>query len=154
MGFDNPTELQASGLMRGEAPDRQLLLGVVAQQQLWQLFAKLFDEAEFLSPHGLRSISAYHREHPYVLEVQGLRAAIDYEPAESTTDMFGGNSNWRGPIWLPLNYLLVSVFERYARFFGSAATIEYPTGSGSAAPARGRHRRPVGSTDFHLPGRT
>ncbi len=130
MGYEHPDELQASGLIRGEAPHRQLLLGVVARQQLLQLFAKLFDESEFLSPHGLRSISAYHREHPYVLEAQGVRAEIDYEPAESTTNMFGGNSNWRGPIWLPLNYVLVSVLDRYQRFFGDEFTLEYPTGSG------------------------
>ena len=130
-GFDDLAQLNASGLIRGEAPNRQLLLGVVDQSQLRRVFARLFDEAEFLSPHGLRSISAYHRDHPYVLEVDGLHAEVDYEPAESTTAMFGGNSNWRGPIWFPLNYLLVSMFERYARFFGGAATIEYPTGSGT-----------------------
>ena len=82
-----------------------LLLGVVGIDRLERLFAKLFDEAEFLSPYGLRALSAYHREHPYELEVEGVRATIDYEPAESTTAMFGGNSNWRGPIWFPLNYL-------------------------------------------------
>jgi hypothetical protein len=131
LGFDNPAELSGSGVLRGEAPYRQMLLGVVAQQQLLQLFGKLFDEAEFLSPHGLRSISAYHREHPYVLEAQGIRASIDYEPAESTTNMFGGNSNWRGPIWLPLNYLLVSVLDRYQRFLGDEFRVEYPSGSGN-----------------------
>jgi hypothetical protein len=134
LGFESPSELQASGLIRGEAPNRQLLLGVVPLEHLMRLFEKLFDEAEFLSPHGLRSISAYHRDHPYVLDVRGMRAAIDYEPAESTTDMFGGNSNWRGPIWLPLNYLLVSVLDRYERFLGDEFRIEYPTGSGVQLP--------------------
>jgi hypothetical protein len=134
LGFDDLTELHASGLVRGQAPNRQLLLGVVEQEQLRRVFARLFDEAEFLSPHGLRSISAYHRAHPYVLDVEGMRSEIDYEPAESTTSMFGGNSNWRGPVWFPLNYLLVSMVERYARFFGGAATIEYPTGSGTRVP--------------------
>ncbi|MBV9355368.1 MAG: hypothetical protein JO023_07550 [Chloroflexi bacterium] len=75
-------------------------------------------------------MSAYHRLHPYVLEVEGVRASIDYEPAESTTTMFGGNANWRGPVWFPLNYLLVSVLARYYRFFGESFTVEYPTGSG------------------------
>ena len=93
--------------------------------------ARLFDESEFLSPHGLRALSAYHREHPYVLSVEGVTASIDYEPAESTTPLFGGNSNWRGPVWFPLNYLVISVLERYHSYFGDQFTIEYPTGSGN-----------------------
>jgi hypothetical protein len=131
VGFRDATELESRGLMRGQRPDRELLLGVLGAERLERLFAKLFDEREFLSPYGLRSMSAYHRAHPYVLEVEGVRASIDYEPAESTTTMFGGNSNWRGPVWFPLNYLLVSVLERYYRFFGESFTVEYPTGSGS-----------------------
>ena len=119
-------QLAASGLLRGG----NLLLGVVGIAHLTRLFERLFDEAEFLSPYGLRALSAYHREHPYELDVEGVRATIDYEPAESTTAMFGGNSNWRGPLWFPLNYLLISVLERYHRFFGDELEIEYPTGSG------------------------
>ena len=97
--------------------------------RLVRLCRVLFDRAEFLSPHGLRSLSAAHRDHPYVLDVEGVRADIDYEPAESTTAMFGGNSNWRGPVWFPLNYLMASALERYHEFFGADLTIEYPTGS-------------------------
>ena len=108
-----------------------LLLGVVGTDRLERLFGKLFDEGEFLSPHGLRAISAYHREHPYELVVESVRASIDYEPAESTTDMFGGNSNWRGPLWFPLNHLVIDALERYHRFFGDEFTVEYPTGSGN-----------------------
>jgi hypothetical protein len=78
----------------------------------------------------LRALSAYHREHPYQLEVEGVTSSIDYEPAESTTAMFGGNSNWRGPVWFPLNYLVISALESYHRFFGDEFTVEYPTGSG------------------------
>jgi hypothetical protein len=123
-------DLVERGLIRGEPGTRRLLLGVVGVEHLMRLFRVLFDESEFLSPFGLRALSAYHRDHPYVLDADGLRATIDYEPAESTTDMFGGNSNWRGPIWFPLNYLVVNVLERYHRFFGDDFTIEYPTGSG------------------------
>jgi hypothetical protein len=118
------------GLVRGEPGERRLLLGVVGVDQIVQVLTKVFDEAEFLSPYGLRALSAYHREHPYELDVDGIHATIDYEPAESTTSMFGGNSNWRGPIWMPLNYLLISTLDRYARFFGDELRLEYPTGSG------------------------
>ncbi len=123
-------KLAERGLLRGEAGQQRLLLSICGPDRLERLFTKLFDESEFLSPYGLRALSAYHRDHPYQLQVEGITAGIDYEPAESTTPMFGGNSNWRGPIWFPLNYLMVSVLERYHRFYGDDFTIEYPTGSG------------------------
>jgi hypothetical protein len=123
-------KLGQRGLLRGEADQQRLLLSICGPDRLERLFAKLFDESEFLSPHGLRALSAYHRDHPYQLQVEGITASIDYEPAESTTPMFGGNSNWRGPVWFPLNYLIVSALERYHRFYGDDFTIEYPTGSG------------------------
>jgi Mannosylglycerate hydrolase MGH1-like glycoside hydrolase domain len=119
------------GQLRIDGEERRLLLGVVDTDHVVKLFAKLFDENEFLSPYGLRALSAYHRDHPYELTVQGVRATVDYEPAESTTNMFGGNSNWRGPLWFPLNYLVISALDRYYRFFGDQFTVEYPTGSGS-----------------------
>jgi len=118
------------GMLRGQPGRERLLLSLCGVDRLEKLFAKVFDENEFLSPHGLRALSAYHREHPYRLDVEGITATIDYEPAESTTPMFGGNSNWRGPIWFPLNYLMISVLERYHRFFGEEVSLEYPTGSG------------------------
>jgi hypothetical protein len=118
------------GLVRGEPGRRELLLGVVGIDRVERLFDRLFAEDEFLSPFGLRAVSASLRDHPYVLEVGELQATIDYEPAESTTNMFGGNSNWRGPIWFPLNYLLVSAVKQYGAFFGGDLTIEYPSGSG------------------------
>ncbi|WP_231498274.1 MGH1-like glycoside hydrolase domain-containing protein [Pseudonocardia halophobica] len=129
-GLDDEADLAARGLLRGGPGNRQLLLGVVGVDKLESLFTQLFDPAEFLSPHGLRSVSAYHREHPYVLDAPGLHAEIDYEPAESTVAMFGGNSNWRGPVWFPVNHLVVTSLERYHRFFGDDHTVEYPTGSG------------------------
>ena len=129
-GMADREKLNEIGLLRGEQGRQRLLLSLAGVGRLEKLFAKLFDESEFLSPHGLRALSAYHREHPYVLDVEGVQASIDYEPAESTTAMFGGNSNWRGPLWFPLNYLVIAALERYYRFFGDEFTIEYPTGSG------------------------
>jgi hypothetical protein len=80
-----------------------VLLSVARAAQLERLFAQLFDESEFLSPHGLRALSAYHRDHPYQFEAKGYQSSIDYEPTESTTSMFGVNANWRGPVWMPVN---------------------------------------------------
>ena len=125
-GLADREKLRQLGLLRGEPGHQRLLLGVVGIDRLERLFAKLFDEAEFLSPYGLRALSAYHRDHPYELDVEGIRATIDYEPAESTTAMFGGNSNWRGPLWFPLNYLVISALERYHRFFGDELTHRVP----------------------------
>jgi hypothetical protein len=129
-GLGAPEKLAEAGVLRGEAGHRRLLVSAVDVDRVRRLFRPLFDPAEFLSPHGLRSLSAYHRDHPYTLDVEGVHATIDYEPAESTTAMFGGNSNWRGPVWFPLNYLAISAIDRYHRFFGTDLTVEYPTGSG------------------------
>jgi hypothetical protein len=129
-GFDDPGKLRERGVLRGEPGQQRMLFSLAGPDRLERLLSKVFDESEFLSPHGLRALSAYHREHPYVIDVESVQASIDYEPAESTTPMFGGNSNWRGPIWFPLNYLMVTVLERYHRFYGDDFTIEYPTGSG------------------------
>ncbi len=129
-GLRDREGMRKLGLLRGAPGNRQMLLSVVSLDRLEQLFDKLFDPAEFLSPYGLRALSAYHREHPYQLDAAGVHATIDYEPAESTTAMFGGNSNWRGPIWFPLNYLVAAALQRYHRFFGDDHTVEYPTGSG------------------------
>ena len=123
--------MRERGVLRSLGGDEQLLLSLAGPDRLARLMSRLFDESEFLSPHGLRALSAYHRAHPYVIEVEGVTASVDYEPAESTTPLFGGNSNWRGPVWFPLNYLVITVLERYHRFFGDDFTIEYPTGSGS-----------------------
>jgi Mannosylglycerate hydrolase MGH1-like glycoside hydrolase domain/Glycosyl hydrolase family 63 C-terminal domain len=118
-----------AGFLAGQ-PRQRLLLSLAGADKLTRMLTRLFDESEFLSPHGLRALSAWHRDHPYTIDVEGYRAAIDYEPAESTTPLFGGNSNWRGPIWFPVNYLVISALERYHAFFGDDLTIEYPTGSG------------------------
>ncbi len=129
-GVGDVEKLTQTPQLRGEGARQRLLLSVARPDQLERLFAKLFDEAEFLSPHGLRALSAYHRDHPYEFDVADYHASIDYEPAESTTSMFGGNSNWRGPVWMPVNYLVVEVLERYHRFYGGDLELEYPVGSG------------------------
>ncbi len=129
-GVGDIEKLAETPQLRGEGASRRALLSVARPAQLERLFAKLFDEAEFLSPHGLRAVSAYHRDHPYQFDAEGYQSSIDYEPAESTTSMFGGNSNWRGPIWMPVNYLVVESLERYHRFYGKDFEVEYPTGSG------------------------
>jgi hypothetical protein len=123
-------QLADSGLLTGEPGDQRLLLSLVGPDRLRRILSVLLSEAEFLSPHGLRALSAVHRDHPYSIEIEGYQASIDYEPAESTTSLFGGNSNWRGPIWFPVNYLVISVLERYDRFFDGTLVIEYPAGSG------------------------
>jgi hypothetical protein len=122
------------GVLRGTPGNERMLLSLTGPERLRRLLGVLFNEAEFLSPHGLRALSAWHRDHPYTIDVEGYQASIDYEPAESTTPLFGGNSNWRGPVWFPVNYLIVSVLERYSTFFGDELAIEYPTGSGRSVP--------------------
>jgi hypothetical protein len=129
-GLDDMDKLAGTGLVHGEPGQRRLLVGVVGIERLERIFSRLFDEREFLAPYGLRAISAYHLDYPYELDVEGFRASIDYEPAESTTSMFGGNSNWRGPLWFPVNYLVVEALGRYDRFFGDSFKIEYPARSG------------------------
>ena len=106
------------------------LVGVVGVDHLLRVFRRLLDEDAFLSPYGLRAVSRWHLDHPYNLDMGGYETSIDYEPAESTTSMFGGNSNWRGPVWFPVNYLVVDALLRYARYFGDGLTMEYPTRSG------------------------
>ena len=106
------------------------LLSVVPPERLSRVLAAMLDEAEFLSPHGLRALSARHLDEPFTVDLAGMRYSVDYEPAESTTSLFGGNSNWRGPVWFPVNLLLVEAVERFARFYGDDVTVECPTGSG------------------------
>jgi hypothetical protein len=118
------------GVLSIDVGHGRMLVGVVGLERVFRLFTRLFNEEAFLSPYGLRAVSRFHAEHPFTIEVDGNSSTIDYEPAESTTGMFGGNSNWRGPIWMPVNYLVVAALGRYARFLGDDVTIEYPTGSG------------------------
>jgi hypothetical protein len=107
------------------------LLAIVDGATLVRILTRMLDESEFLSPHGLRALSRCHREQPFTIELFGSSHTVDYEPGESTTGLFGGNSNWRGPVWFPVNYLLIEALRRYARFFREDLLVEYPTGSGT-----------------------
>jgi hypothetical protein len=106
------------------------MLSIVDEERLRRLLAPMLDPGEFLSDHGLRALSRYHEANPLEVSVDGVTATLDYEPGESTSGLFGGNSNWRGPIWFPINYLLVETLRVYDRYLGAAFTVEFPTGSG------------------------
>jgi mannosylglycerate hydrolase MGH1-like protein len=116
--------------MRTPGQGERRLLSLVTEDRLRRVLRYMLDENEFLSPHGIRSISRYHLDHPYVLQVNGFEHRVSYEPAESTTGLFGGNSNWRGPVWFPLNFLLIESLQKFHHYFGSSFQVECPTGSG------------------------
>ncbi|MFZ5477219.1 MAG: MGH1-like glycoside hydrolase domain-containing protein [Myxococcota bacterium] len=122
---------------RGD-PRRDLrMLAIPTRAQLERVLRYVLDEDEFLSPYGVRSLSRAHRDRPYVLHVGGEEHRVDYCPGESDTGMFGGNSNWRGPVWFPVNYLLIEALERYHRFYGDDFTVECPVGSGRRVTLQG-----------------
>ena len=107
-------------------------LSLVNRHRLKRVLGYMLDESEFLSPYGIRAISRYHLDHPYKLPVNGTDYRVDYEPAESSTGLFGGNSNWRGPIWFPVNYLLIESLQKFHFFLGDNYKVECPTGSGKS----------------------
>jgi len=109
---------------------KRLLLSLVSRDQLVRVLRYMLDEAEFLSPHGIRSVSRFHHDNPYRLDVNGTIHSVNYEPAESRTSLFGGNSNWRGPIWFPVNYLLIESLQKFHHYFGASLKVEFPRGSG------------------------
>jgi hypothetical protein len=136
------------GQLMGHDSSRTLLLSVVSPDRLREVLRVVLDEERFLSPHGLRSLSRWHLDHPAAVDVEGLQVSVDYEPAESRSGLFGGNSNWRGPVWFPVNYLVIEALVRYRSFFGDTFTVEFPTGSGHQLPldevADGLARRLIG----------
>jgi hypothetical protein len=106
------------------------LLAICYREKLQRILTKMLDESEFLGDYGIRAISKFHKDHPYIWRTNGSEYRVDYEPAESSSGLFGGNSNWRGPIWMPVNFLIVESLQKFHHFYGDSFKIEYPTGSG------------------------
>ncbi len=111
--------------------DGRRLAAILDERKVRRVLARMLDESEFLGPHGIRSLSRYHLEHPYVFEAGGAEYRVTYLPAESDSGMFGGNSNWRGPVWMPVNALIIRALLQYHAFYGDEFTVECPTGSGT-----------------------
>jgi hypothetical protein len=116
-----------------EGQQSRRLLSLLGRTRLTKVLEKMLSEDEFLSPHGIRSLSKFHEKNPFVLPLNDHHYRVDYEPAESTTGMFGGNSNWRGPVWFPVNFLLIESLQKFHYYFGDSLTVEYPSGSGNRA---------------------
>nr|BFE59089.1 glucosidase [Dactylosporangium thailandense] len=123
-------DIPAEHVIHADGGGRFVGVGVAGSGRVRRILPHLFDEESFLSPYGLRALSRWHAEHPFSLDLPGWTASVGYEPAESTTGMFGGNSNWRGPLWMPLNYLVLRTLEDYDSNLGAGVKFEYPTGSG------------------------
>jgi hypothetical protein len=121
----NVASLQSDGL------HQRRLLAVLDAERLGRILKTMLDENEFLSPHGIRSLSKYHEANPFVVRVGDNEFRVDYCPAESQSGLFGGNSNWRGPVWFPLNFLLIEALQNFHFFYGDSFRVEYPTGSGN-----------------------
>ncbi|HSR33041.1 MAG TPA: glucosidase, partial [Anaerolineae bacterium] len=111
----------------------RFLLAIASKEQLARVMQRMLDAKEFLSDYGLRSLSRYHAEHPFAFDVDGRVYTVEYQPADSATDLFGGNSNWRGPIWFPVNYLMIESLRKYHHYYGDSLQVELPTGSGRQA---------------------
>jgi hypothetical protein len=112
------------------AQDDTLLMSLVPKDKLVALLQRMLNESEFLSPGGIRALSKHHEKNPYTVNIEGTDYRIQYDPGDSTSDFFGGNSNWRGPVWLPINYLLIQSIKELGSFYGDSLQLEYPSGSG------------------------
>ena len=128
--IDNRPDLIGNvACMRTPGMGERRLLSIATQDQLRRILKYMLDEREFLSPYGIRALSQVHRHHPYQLSVNGMDHRVDYEPGESSTGLFGGNSNWRGPIWFPVNFLLIESLQKFHYYLGDSFKVECPTGS-------------------------
>jgi hypothetical protein len=129
--IDNRPDLTAScGCMRTPGQGGRRILAILDEEKLRRVMAFVLDEREFLSGYGIRSLSRIHKETPFTLAVDGKEHRVDYEPGESSSGLFGGNSNWRGPIWFPVNYLLIESLQKFHFYWGDDVKVELPTGSG------------------------
>src|SRR6202030_2936084 len=122
-GHIDTTQRSADGI--------RYLLSLASKDRLLSVLRYTLDENEFLSPHGVRSLSKVHQNNPYVFRADGSEYRVDYEPAESRTGIFGGNSNWRGPVWFPANFLIIEALQKFYYYYGDDFKIECPTGSGT-----------------------
>lgn len=122
--------VQDIACMHRQGKNGRSLLALVNEQRLRRVLETMLDESEFLSDHGIRSLSRFHKDCPYFLEFDHTEYSVAYEPAESQSGMFGGNSNWRGPVWFPVNYLLIEALQKFDHYFGDEFKVEFPTGSG------------------------
>ncbi len=130
--LENRRELARHVSFRKHGDDQaHHMLAIPSRDRLERVLRYMLDESEFLSPYGLRSVSRVHKDHPYVFHADGQEFRVDYTPGESTTGLFGGNSNWRGPVWFPVNFLILEALERYHYFYGDSLKVECPTGSGT-----------------------
>ena len=131
--FRNRSYLRDEGSMacvKASGKRSRRLLSVITRDRLVRILQRMLDEDEFLSPYGVRSLSKFHQQNPYTIHVENQTHTISYQPAESESGLFGGNSNWRGPVWFPINFLLIESLQKFHEYFGEALKLEHPTGSG------------------------
>jgi hypothetical protein len=114
-----------------KAEEDKILISLIPKDRLIAILQRLLNETEFLSPGGIRALSKYHEANPYLVNIEGTDYSINYDPGDSTSDFFGGNSNWRGPVWMPINYLIIQSIKKFGEFYDESLTIDYPTGSGN-----------------------
>ncbi len=119
-----------------KAESQEILLSLLPRERLEALLQRLLNEAEFLSEGGIRALSKYHEKNPYTVNLEGNDYTIQYDPGDSTSSMFGGNSNWRGPVWMPINYLIIKSLQKFGEFYGDNLNVEYPSGSGETMPLK------------------
>ena len=126
---NRPDLIEDIACMQAGGRENRRLLSIVSPERLRRILRVMLSEAEFLSDYGIRALSRFHKDNPYALDIDGVKHIVAYEPGESRSGMFGGNSNWRGPIWFPVNYLLIEALQKFDFYFGDDFKVEFPTGS-------------------------